>query len=168
MGTDIHLFVEYASPTAAAPSFQSLTDGEFCLTRDYKFFAALSEVRGGTPLVPSRGLPADISDETRRAYYHLIAEDDSHDGMWQHVSPSAAQDYVSRGCSHLRDLQTMKLVSDPDAHSPSWLTRAELSASLTHAGLKREILAVDINAMLAALDAIPDTHRPRVAFWFDN
>jgi hypothetical protein len=168
MGTDIHLFVEHALGVASRAEFISLTDGSFSLTRDYRFFGALSEVRGGAPLVPSRGVPEDASDETCRCYYHLICEDEDHDGLWQHITELNADALVKRGVSHRRSRGGLSLVSNPDAHHPSWLTRAELLASLAHAGLKPEDLAVDTQATLGAIHTIPEANTPRIVFWFDN
>jgi hypothetical protein len=169
MGTDIHLLVEHAIRSESGSlSYFSLSDGPFSLTRDYRFFGALSEIRGGTPLVPSRGMPADASDAACRHYYQLVDEGQHHDGLWQHVVHSDADEYVTRGLSHRRTWRGLDLVSDPDAHTPSWLTRAELFASLTHAGLEHDSLAVDIRATLAAVNAIPYADAPRVVFWFDN
>ena len=168
MGTDIHLFIEHAIRASGALLYLSLSDGPFSLTRDYRFFGALSEVRGGGPLVHSRGIPADASDPACRAYYHLVSGGEHHDGLWQHISHSTADEYVARGLSHRRSWRSLDLVSDPDAHSPSWLSRAELLASLAHAGIEHESLAVDIRATLAAVNAIPHTDSPRIVFWFDN
>lgn len=81
-----HLFVEHAIRSEAGSlCYFSLSDGAFSLARDYRFFGALSEIRGGVPLVSSRGIPIDASDSVHRHYYHLVDDAEHHDGFWQHV-----------------------------------------------------------------------------------
>jgi hypothetical protein len=96
--------------------------------RNYDLFAILADVRNGrgfagcktgqgfNPIAPPRGIPADISPELLAEY--TVSVDDDH-------TPEMLERWVRQGSSQRINETT---VTDPDAHSASWFTVAELDA----------------------------------------
>jgi hypothetical protein len=167
MGTDIHLFVEHkVSPDGP---YLSLSNGEFNLPRDYEVFAALAGVRTHEqPLIGPRGFPEDASQEAHQGYYHRVSDEGQEfDGWWFIEKPTQAQSYVERGLSHRKSWRNVDLVSDPDAHTPSWLNGSEFVAALNHSGIAAGSLFPEYRVVLAALELLAD-RASRVVFWFDN
>jgi hypothetical protein len=167
VGTDIHLFIEFARGEGDRRARFSLTRGEFLLARDYDLFSAIAHVRGGKPIVPERGFPDDASQEVVWSYYLFVNDTDIHLGLWQDVTRATADEYVARGISSRHIWKDNVVISDPDTHHPSWLDRAEFNAAVDSATGVRE-RHVELQAVLAALDALPADAQPRVVFWFDN
>lgn len=167
MGTDIHLFIEYTRGDGDRRTRHSLTSGEFQITRDYDLFGALAHVRGGEPRVPERGFPDDASQYVAWAYYRFVDDAEPLHGLWQNVTRADADAYVARGITSRHIWRNNLVISDPDAHHPGWLDRAEFNAAVDAAPGSRE-LNVELRAVLAALDALPAEMEPRVVFWFDN
>jgi hypothetical protein len=165
VGTDIHLFVEYRVPDGR---YFSLTKGEFELTSNYDAFGALAGVRRDVePLVEPRGFPDDASLYVRRAYYCLISDLPAHhDGFWRLVKPENVRDYVARGRSHTKSWAKLELVSDPDAHTASWLTASEFEAALAPPSVN-DTLREDFRIVLDALQRLA-ARDARAVFWFDN
>jgi hypothetical protein len=167
MGTDIHLFVEHRLNPGG--EYFSLTEGEFNLPRDYEIFAALAGVRTAErPLIEPRGFPQDASSDAHQGYYHRVSdEEQDFDEWWSIERPEDAQNYVDRGLSQKKSWRDTELVSAPDAHHPSWLSRSELLTALSRAGLDPEKLSPEYRIVVAALDLLADGDG-RVVFWFDS
>jgi hypothetical protein len=167
VGTDIHLFIEYVLGDDDRRTRFSLTTGEFHVARDYDLFAALAHVRGGEPLIPERGFPDDASQDVCWSYYWVVAETDTHNGLWQQVTRASADAHVGRGVSTRHIWRNTVVISDPDTHHPSWLDRAEFNAAVDSVPEVRD-RHIELQAVLAALDSLPAETLPRVVFWFDN
>jgi hypothetical protein len=167
MGTDIHLFIEHKMKPDG--EYLSLSDGELNLPRAYKVFAALAGIRTDErPFISPRGFPDDASRESHKGYYHRVADEDiEFDGRWFIVKPVHAQRYVELGISHRKTWRKIDLVSDPDAHHPSWMSGGELMAALQHSGISLEDLSPEYRVVLAALELFFD-RAGRIVFWFDN
>jgi hypothetical protein len=167
MGTDIHLFVEHR--VRPGGEFFSLSDGEFNLPRDYEVFAALAGVRTDElPSITPRGFPEDASSDAYQGYYHRVSDEGQYfDGWWFIERPADAQSYVDRGLSHKRSWGNVELVSDPDAHHATWLSRSELLTALSRDGIDAEKLSPEYRVVVAALDLLADRDG-RVVFWFDS
>jgi hypothetical protein len=173
MGTDIHLYIEFLDGNESNPRRLSLTAGQFELGRNYDVFDALAGVRGGDALIPPRGFPIDASDEVFRAYYAIVVDvpqQPQYDGDWQYHHRDSADRWVASGKSHRITHSELEFVSDPDAHSASWLTRAEFIEAVktcgeTHGYNDRYN---EWNAVIGAMNVLPDKTDPRVVFWFDN
>ena len=168
MGTDIHLFLEHK--IGGGEEYFSLAKGELNLPRDYDVFAALAGVRtDAAPLIPPRGFPSDASWDAHRSYYHRVSDDETqyHDGLWWIEKSEHAESYVARGISHRKLWRNVDLVSDPDAHHPSWLAGTEFSAALRASSLDLDKLSSEYLVVIAALDLFATRHA-RVVFWFDN
>ncbi len=163
VGCDIHLFVEYEENGYLA----SLSAGEIDLPRDYRVFGAVAGLRGDkAPLFPPRGIPS-ISDAASRAYWFQIVENPQSDRFQSEVTLAEAERYVLEGRSVMWEQGAFQYVSDPDAHTASWLSYDELRAALAHHDIDPAILAAAYQALFAALEALKDL-KPRVVFWFDN
>jgi hypothetical protein len=171
MGTDIHLFVEHFVEHPARPGgeYFSLSEGEFNLPRDYEVFAALAGVRTDErPFISPRGFPEDASPDAHRGYYRRLSEEgQDFDGWWLTEKPADAQSYVDRSLSHRKSWHNIELVSDPEAHHPTWLSRSEFLTALSRGGLDPEKLSPEYRVVVAALDLLADRDG-RVVFWFDG
>ena len=63
------------------------------------------------------------------------------------------------------------LVSDPNWHTPSLLTRAEILRALEHFGLEVVSVPGEFQAILEAMKTLEGHYgegRTRLVFWFDN
>jgi hypothetical protein len=165
VGTHIHLFVEYRISDGG---YFSLTRGGFILARNYDAFGALAGVRGDIqPLIAPRGFPEDASREAQRAYYHRISDETAyHDGFWFLEKPEHARDPVARGLSHTKSWRNVELVSDPDAHTASWLDGPELDSSLATPSVNAD-LSEDYRIVIAALQRLAASDA-RAVFWFTD
>jgi hypothetical protein len=200
MGTDIHVFVEYASDDgrqsfSSRPEKPAWCFGRFSLSRDYLLFDAIGDGRSSQmrredvrrqSLYSPRGIPADVSRPVAWEYYDLVVESQSPYPMFwpAHgcVTASQAQDRVARGKSHegtiaqagdygTTDPRIWRAVSKDCWHTPSWLTLAEILASLDHHRLPIAERQWDFRAVLRCLAEIEQAIGPgqvRMVFWFDS
>ena len=179
MGCDIHAFIEWRH--AGDDSDWLSFGGECNPRRHYPFFDALAGARGelSAAIVPPRGIPDDLGRRAWNEYWHLIAyEGTSGDGA---VTPEEAARFVSLGSVYRGTVPLYRqeergldgtvvvtttaehvgkpyCVSDPDYHSPSWLTPDEWEQALA------SIQASDppdpeYYAMLAAMRAPAESAR---------
>lgn len=184
MGCDIHLFIEYATfhdtdedNNPIGPYWTNF-GGEFHLSRNYSMFEILAGVRGRDAMFWPRGLPTDrLGRRTRGA--HAMVIDYESDGGERHVTPRIAEQWVSLGSAdYLAQLWNNgphkgkpMYVTDPDAHTPSWLTADEFEQALNEYAVcnRDRDVGNDYRAVLAALRALePGSIGTRVVFWFDN
>lgn len=197
MGTDIHLYVEYdvscrpgwwrhvipviKEPVAAFSQeefIKPFADGEFLIPRDYDVFTALAGVRWAEgdrePLYPPRGFPETASSDVLCKYYCYVLDADE-----QELSPDReirrqdAEKYVATHHSHYRDhpIKPNGFVSDPNAHTPTWLLADEFRAALAHHAIDPFESSFELGIIqqtLDELDARCGAGRARVVFWFDN
>jgi len=135
MGCDIHLYIEYKSKKTEFdgynPGWQSF-GGSINPGRNYAMFALMADVRnyysdGKLPvLVERRGMPEDAgytATDDNRIY---ISETKSED----YVSMETANRWVKSGSSKfINDNDGNPIwVTNPDAHSHSWLTTSEFES----------------------------------------
>jgi len=102
-----------------------------------------------------------------RAYWQAIVERPEPSRWQDEVTPADAQGYVERGRSVILEYSEFRFVSDPDAHTASWLSHEELWAALAHHDIDPGDLHPTYQALLAVLSALAELN-PRVVFWFDN
>lgn len=140
MGCDIHPVLEvkgedgkwhgkvlcWCSRTGSAPD----TEGALYIHRNYSLFAMLAGVRnydGVKPIAEPRGVPDDASEAFVKMNWFRVVPDDEFDenDEWS-VRLSDAERWVKGNSSDWRDGKS--LVSNPDFHSHSWLTLAEIEA----------------------------------------
>ena len=131
MGCDIHLYIEYKSKDGYDPAWQGF-GGNINPGRNYAMFALMADVRnyysdGKLPvLVERRGMPDDAgytATDDNRIY---ISETKSED----YVSMETANRWVKSGSSKfINDNDGNPIwVTNPDAHSHSWLTTSEFES----------------------------------------
>jgi hypothetical protein len=177
VGTDIHAVIEY-EPDHGLHAF---TEGQLALPADYALFHALAGVRRQTndpPLYPARGMPERVSNELLRAYFTPVVEDEdarTRPLPWGEFfilrSKVEANPYY-KSCEYWGGPEgPRRLISDPDWHTPSWLTYREVLAALDHLGLSVADRSVEFRAAVAAMAELarevgPD--RVRLVFLFDN
>jgi hypothetical protein len=164
MGCDIHAFIEYRNKDHDTNEWPWRSfSGEICLGRFYDIFGLMAGVRGERPpLVQPRGMPEDASFIAE--FQNSFRVSNEFDGVSREVHPKTAEEWVSRGISHyLNDAHTQ--VSDPDAHTHSWLTLPELKDVLK----KRASYGCDYKAVVAAMASLEKNGMvTRLVFWFDN
>lgn len=111
--------------------------------RNYDLFAILANVRNGvgfagvrtgggfTPIAMPRGIPQDVSRPVMDDYCLVVIPDDP-DKEWPDAEglcfASRAQEWVDSGASYYPFPPGTGVVSNPDYHSASWLTAADLLA----------------------------------------
>jgi hypothetical protein len=162
MGCDIHAYTEYKR--AGGGSWQSLGRASM-LDRNYKAFGQLAGVRSvGSPIFPVRGLPSELAWNSNSDWWLFITPDgDISEG---YASPEKAASWVASGCSTYQQDRHGKdsFVSNPDWHTPSWLSGEEWRRAIDGLEFGHEYRAV--GAALSSLES--EGFETRVVFWFDN
>jgi len=137
MGCDIHLYIEYKDKKPAlengyVPGWQSYGN-RINPGRNYAMFALMADVRNYGDeklpvLVEPRGMPDDVSYTTMNDNRIYISETKSED----YVSMETAKRWVESGSSKfINDKEGNPIwVTNPDAHSHSWLTTSEFESIL--------------------------------------
>ena len=183
MGCDIHgPYLETRALDDDKPRWYC--QAKFHISRDYWLFSVMANVRNydnreeatlnGKPCFRPRGFPTDASYEANDGFFYYISKyaDDDESQM---VKPEKAQEWVESGSSYIHP-QMLHYVSDPDAHSASWLTTKELETA--YETYKEILIAAGddqcyikpVEALLAAMKSF-ETHpmvQCRIVFWFDN
>lgn len=160
MGCDIHMYAEYAK-AGDAEHWRDF-GGHINPGRDYGLFAKLAGVRGEGAMFPVRGVPSGLSYEAQgdNAFFVTDSKGD------RYVSRDTAQGWVDRGISQWTDDREC-FVTDPDNHTHSWVTPAELRQALEAPGPWPH--GDEYWALLAALEELERRgNTARVVFWFDN
>ena len=108
--------------------------------RNYDLFAMLADVRNGRGFAgiktgegfniisPPKGIPVDASKEVMLEYALRIVEEENEEDEAKTASRSYASKWAREGTSKIIELDGVEYVSDPDAHSESYLTVKELDA----------------------------------------
>jgi len=165
MGCDIHAYLEIENPNDRVESI-----GRVRLGRDYVLFGLMAGVRGDTVLFEPRGLPKNIGwDVERDNWLYVIDEDEV--GEEGCCSREQAESWLSCGSTY-KDERKMQ-ISDPDAHSHSFLYTNEmiLVVDRLEALSKKEGYRpyVAVYAVVAAMKEIDKRgNKARLTFWFDN
>lgn len=169
MGCDIHAFIEFTKepPVQTGERHWSPFGSQFRLDRHYGFFAKLADVRnypelGIVPVAPARGLPHDTGWEVNDDYWLYVSESGG-DGF---AARENAEKWVAHGSSRWSD-EKRTSVSNPDAHTPSWVTPDEWEKALTDEKVKN--IPDAYRAFLAAMRTLEQLgNEVRAVFWFDN
>lgn len=162
MGCDIHAYPEYFEMDRWWSIGQRINPG-----RNYSVFTELAKVRGisDTSLDP-KGLPSDLGYYAFGDYwlYVLDNKSDDCDGT---CSRENAEKWVENKSSVYYD-DEKKRVSDPDAHSASWVDLKEFKTCLKNADERRKISPI-YHGLAAMLEEIENRGlKTRLVFWFDN
>ena len=167
MGCDIHCYIEFQTPgTDHWVSFgENINPG-----RHYVLFGRLAGVRGGPgPMtVAPRGIPVDLGVNASTAYWWWIERDGTPHA--REVSAATAERHVRSGDARCREPSRFDSpaglphwISNPDAHTPTWLTPDEFAAALA------DEYDPTYGAMLAAMRSLESRGLAvRVVMWFDN
>jgi len=134
MGCDIHLYIEYKSKKTEFDGYETgwqSSGGRINPGRNYAMFALMADVRNYGDnklpvLVEPRGMPDDVSYTTMNDNRIYISETKSED----YVSMETAKRWVESGSSKfINDKEGNPIwVTNPDAHSHSWLTTSEFES----------------------------------------
>lgn len=173
MGCDIHLFVEYRKDTYQENYWRSF-GGEFRLERHYGVFSSLAGVRNYgdviKPVVEPRGIPRNAGYSCLDEYRYYITDNITEANE---CNLEKAEQWVNSGISEWWD-ERKTFVTDPDAHSGSWLSLQELKEALAitwkEDGETKSFRDIeDYNAVIAAMECLESQGMTtRVVFWFDN
>lgn len=162
MGCDIHGYIEYEDWTDNDGKVHRSCFGENLGTRDYSMFGLLAGVRRGSAIFEPRGIPENISFAVKNSFYKFVVDGEaSRDG---YVSKATAQEWIDSGWSKYVD---DKWITDPDWHTPSWLTAKEYEQVLRAREEDKDYGNVDQEwyAILAAMKSLKNA---RFVFWFDD
>jgi hypothetical protein len=161
MGCDIHGYVEERSGDS-----WWLFSGRLSLGRDYRMFGLLAGVReGGPPIVAPRGFPLDASYGLKDEFHLHVTESACGWGGCRVTTLKNADAWVKQGLSrYVTD--DARSVTDPDWHTPSWLTLEELLWAISkYEGVAGERLSQGWLAVAGMMRHLPGS---RFVFWFDN
>jgi hypothetical protein len=135
MGCDIHLYIEYKSKKTEFdgynPGWQSYGN-RINPGRNYAIFSLMADVRNYGDeklpvLVKRRGMPDDAgytATDDNRIYISDVPSS-------RYVSMETAKSWVNSGSKFINDKEGNPMwVTDPDAHSHSWLTTSEFESIL--------------------------------------
>lgn len=201
MGCDIHAFVEYESDFYAGQSWRSFSSNQIRLSRNYAMFGAMTagEVRfkglDAEYLVEPRGYPDDASLDTNDNYHLYVCDRDTgddervtnfenavkwakwgseikvfRDGSW--VSIPAPEDLDQIKLEY--ENSSLMKITDPDAHTPSWLSTSEYVYAVEAAdSVLNGIQSTWDVPYLATIDLMKSLEEntggeARIVFWFDN
>jgi hypothetical protein len=163
MGCDIHGHIEYKrweeTNVIGTPywNFAENLGG-----RDYAMFGLLAGVRGKDCMFEPRGIPENISWNTKSAFC-LRVNDEYKDGEG-YTSQAHAEQWVKEGYSRWMDDEHTQ-ISHPDWHTPSWVTTEEFERALNKRKEYQWQVDPEWDAILGAMKALPEA---RFVFWFDN
>lgn len=162
MGCDIHGYIEYEDWKDEEGKVHRGCFGGGRINRDYRMFALLAGVRGDGCIYKPRGIPKELSYKVFEEF-HIYISNEYPEGEGN-TSPELAAKWVKSGYS---EYVSEKYVTNPDWHTPSWLSVEEYENVLE--ARKRMDNGWFINqkwyAILAAMKALKNA---RFVFWFDN
>lgn len=150
MGCDIHSYVEFKEGERWK-CFRKID-----LPRCYPMFGAMAGVRSDRSHIEPRGVPKDITWITADDYTVYVSDEIKEKGFCR---KSDSDRWIERGLSTVWDENR---VTDPDAHTPSWLSVEDYRNALHCAGIN---VGQEYTAMLALMEVLTDA---RIVFWFDN
>ncbi len=195
MGADMHLMIDYdtaskplkwgvylssqrraVTPFSNSDHVRSLLETAISPPRDYRMFAALAGVRADEnehPLIVPRGFPGVSSSDTFNEFHLCVVSDSETDVGPRDIRQSYTNELIDKGVARvvIPPGRSAAWLTDPDFHTPGWLTCQEIIASLDHCGYERSELSVEFRIVLAAMDMLDQeygTDHSRLVFWFDN
>lgn len=190
MGCDIHMYMEYRDPNNSAYNRWNSFGSRYNVGRNYDMFALLAGVRGSSQaIVAPRGYPADADYETDQEYYYYIDEEEGFCSGRRTITQETALrwnigiEYDDKGNPYR--------TRNPDAHTPSWLTRSEFMSAIVMSELNHRhyiIAGADMSehlrnmyvnslgsyifkykALASSMTSLEQSgYKTRIVFWFDN
>lgn len=176
MGCDIHAVIE--TDKFKTSTWEGFGKGEFNIERDYQLFSAIAFGDGGNTKklpFPPRGLPNDLSDETKDSYFEPESEWNGIE-LWDSKTNSFSRVTKSDAAERLDGLlKTLYLEEDlvpkDMIHTASWLYFNELDEALRVAKLQVGKLSPSFQAIYSVLKIFAEGYgekQARFVFWFDN
>mgnify|MGYP007071612154 FL=1 len=164
MGCDIHGYIEYEDWTDNDGKVHRSCFGENLGTRDYSMFGLLAGVRRSGCVFEPRGLPENVSFDVKSAYHLFVIDDSADDDRDGYVRKNTANGWIESGISRRYE---DRYVTNPDWHTPSWLTAKEYEQVLRAREEDKDYGNVDQEwyAILAAMKSLKNA---RFVFWFDD
>lgn len=169
MGCDIHAYIEYREkPTKENVGynpwrpFGSRTN----LGRNYQMFGRMAGVRReGIAVVQPRGYPDDMGYEAEHDATLYVDDKSSEESGF--CSTARAEGWVKSGSSE-RWKGTTTRISNPDWHTPSWLTGDEFKKAIEEyqSGGEKDVSYLAALAAMKMFEA--EGYESRIVFWFDN
>jgi hypothetical protein len=156
MGCDIHAYIENQPYKESSPEYWWKI-ADLHAQRNYAMFGLLAGVRGGEPLFAPRGW--DKNSSTKWEFCMWISDEPDADGT---CSKEQARKYVSYGSEIIDE----KWVTNPDWHTPSWLTAAELEQVIR--AYKEKYSQYESDEWEGYLELMKRIPESRIIFWFDN
>ena len=170
MGCNSHTYIEYRRKGAKdGDQWASLLWSEVD-NRNYALYAKMAGVCNYDnriePIASPRGFPDNAGSEARHKYYcYYIDNERAKKDLEHYVSSDKAFEWVISGISVLYPDDNYR-ISDPDVHTPSWLTAEEFCTAV------REAASDDLywTAVAAMVEHVQNTgdYDCRFVFWFDN
>lgn len=179
-------FVQKASEAKWTPCSLSRDKQNGWSDRIYGMFALLAGVRNYgefEQMIPDRGLPDDICDNTFFKYVSIPYknENDSNEDNSYHpkfgcpcVSEDLAQRWVAEGTSVKMERYDEKFISSPDHHTPNWCTTEEMETCVNKLFFEKygkwhgdyEEWTSLVGYMKGV--ELSGDYECRAVFWFDN
>ena len=169
MGCDIHLRLERKAKGQSKWQDCHIFGYDRCWSdRNYDMFAALADVRNHNDVehLPVRGIPTDATPQTLSKYGYQVVDKAV-------FSKAEAEKRVECGYNTYYEVNGIKYCSDPDWHTPSWCTTAEMEDCINRIFKGEEGgYKGNYSEWLALLGAMKgyeaDGGECRAVFWFDN
>lgn len=178
MGCDIHPYIEHKTGFRGEERWETYCYGQVQFSRHYDAFALMADVRnynGIVPVAQPKGIPDNLSWYVDSQFYYRIndeyaTEQDEcgHEHRYKYCTIKQAEEWAKHFNPIVRTERGGK-IQDPDAHTPSWMTVAELEevqSRLTEMNCPSRDLMVIIATMKALNE--DDPTGSRLVFWFDN
>lgn len=175
MGTDIHCYVEYSNPEFVNKDGSLIWhphDEQERGRRDYLMFSLIWDNM-------IKDLPSDISKKVQREYTvkikyddQKVADDDDNDDEEDYtISFDEAMGYINHHDSYgsyviVDDNGFPIAVTQPDWHTPGWLTSDMLDKLLESTETVPNISYFMILSILKTYEKFG--YKSRLVFWFDN
>ena len=169
MGCDINAHIEYTTQRGDSRPIVH----HFChavIARDYALFAIIADVRnqkgGPQPVAMPKGLPSDLSAGARDTYVLTIDDELTRLEVDGYCTREEAARWVAERSSEYVDAGKT-LVTDPDAHSASWLSYEEIQCASDRYREFAGQPSIDLAAIVGAMRSINDARAiSRLVFWF--
>ncbi len=170
MGCDIHLMIERKKGEQkwSAFSYSQMNPG-----RDYRMFTAMAGVRcynDDIETMEPKGFPEDAGWATVNEHSFYVSEEETDESGY--TSRESAERWVSQKIAEWVDDKKHR-VTDPDAHSQSWLTPDEFEKCLNNVNGLCDTAKYPVDPEYQAILAVLRTYEmlkyeTRIVFWFDK
>lgn len=171
MGCDIHAYVEYRTKTKDGEKEKTYWTslGRIYMSRYYHFFGLLgNHRRGHQGLFEPKGLPENLGAVARDEWWLPIVSDEEAKSLESAVTLENATHWNENyGCKIEYFNDEPYKVENPDWHTETWITTAELKEALKN--VDQEEAYIDGEVVLAMMESVEKNgQEARLIVWFDN